>query len=196
MFRTLFLIVIALCLAIVGGVWSINTVLGHFDGFGRTTINGWQAYPQDGTEEADPYARARTVRQGTLSLGRAEGLAFYIWKDDSGQALTSRCRYTLQGFVPEARLFTLYPVDEKHTHLNAGSTFPTGLHSQNIVHDPDGAIHVTISATSAAGNWLAVPPRTSYGLVLTLYDTPVITTTGLANPVMPTLSRIKEGRCD
>jgi len=196
MFRTLFLTIIALCLAIIGGVWSVSTVLGRFDGFGRTTINGWQAYPQNGTEEADPYARARTVRRGTLSLGRAEGLAFYIWKDDSGKSLTSRCRYTLQGFVPEARLFTLYPVNDRHMPLDAGGTFPSALHAQNIVHDPDGTIHVTVSPTSEAGNWLAVPPNSSYGLVLTLYDTPVITTTGLANPVMPTLSRIKEGRCD
>jgi len=195
MLRTIFLTVIVLFIAIVGGAWSVHLLLASFDGFDRLRIGQWEAFPNAGTPNTDPYALARAARRGNAALGRAEGLIFYVWHDDEGKALTSRCRYILKGSVPEARFFTLYAADKNHVPKRTGRLLPWELYSQDIIRDESGQMVIRVSSTAESGNWLAVEGDQEYGLLLTLYDSQVATTTGLAKLTMPTVQRIKEARC-
>jgi len=195
MSRNILLTVIVFFIAIVGGAWSVHRVLTGFDGFNRFRIGQWVAFPNAGTSDADPYARARIAQRGEVALGQAEGLTFYIWADDKGNPLNSRCRYQLKGFLPEARFFTLYAADKDLIPQKIKTPLPYELYSQDIIRNENAEIIITISPTAEPGNWLAIGTQHDYGLVLTLYDTPIATSTGLARLVMPTVKRIKEGRC-
>ena len=49
------------------------------------SIGPWQAWPRAGTDEADPYSRARAARTGEVPLGSGEGLSLLARTDSSGQ---------------------------------------------------------------------------------------------------------------
>ena len=71
------------------------------------TLGPWQAWPNAGTEDVDPYSRARLARTGEIPLGSGEGLTLLAQTDDAGRALTARCDYRIVGQTPPARLWTL-----------------------------------------------------------------------------------------
>lgn len=198
MFQRILLTVLSLIIAIGGGAWSVNYVLNTFDGFGRLKIGEWESYPQAGTEDADAYARARAAKRGDIALGRAEGLVFQLWQDSRHRRLKTRCTYLLKGFLPETRLFTLYGADHELHPQWIDDKLPTELHSGNVVWEKDGTLSVLISPSAQVGNWLATRGNTEYGLILTLYDTPIATSTALQTLNMPTVEAIKTGadNCD
>lgn len=191
----------ALIIAFVGGVLSLNYMLKNFEGFDRLTIGQWAAFPLAGTLDADLYTKARHAKQTTLSLGEAEGLRFQIWKDNKGKALNSRCQYILKGQIPTAQFFTIYPVDLSLRPIKSDvqdGGLPFELHSQNIIRNPDNSFSIMISPTPYAGNWLASNKQEEFGLVLNLYNTPIATSTALQILSMPILLRAnqKESHCD
>lgn len=198
MFQRIFLIILSLVIAIGGGAWSVNYALDTFDGFGRLKIGQWEAYPQAGTEDADAYARARAAKRGDISLGRTEGLIFQLWQDSRHRPLKTQCTYQLKGLLPETRLFTLYAADHELRPLWIDDKLPTELHSGNVVWNKDGNLNILISPTAQAGNWLATRGSNEYGLILTLYDTPIATSTALQTLNMPIVEAIHTGvrSCD
>lgn len=90
--------------SILCGKLSVDYVLKSFHHFGLFRIGKWSAYPQMGTANMDPYTRARTAKQGIVSLGRTEGIQFQIWQDNQGRPLHPHCHYLLKGTIPETRL--------------------------------------------------------------------------------------------
>ncbi|RCL01482.1 MAG: hypothetical protein JSC085_000366 [Candidatus Tokpelaia sp. JSC085] len=195
MLRTVSLTATVLLIAITSGLWSIHHVLTTFCGFDKMRIGQWEAFPNAGTENADPYFLAYTVWQGHVALGRAEGLSLYLWKDDEDKPLTGQCRYRFKGLVPETRFFTLYAVDKHFIPVNMNRLLPSALYSHEIIRYENTEMTILISSTAEPGNWLAVKTRKEYGLVLTLYDTQIVTTSGLTQRIMPSVERIKEGHC-
>jgi len=202
MFRHFCLVALIFTASICGGIWSIDIVLRHFGGFGRLQIEQWQAFPDSGTQRADIYARARAVKLETLALGRSEGLVFTLWHDEKGHKLRDACSYLLEGMIPEANFFTLYAVDSDMRPKKTMGGRPFLLTSDNMLRRTKGDYRVTIASQPQSGNWLAIDKinpdeANNYGLVLTLYDTPIITTTGLQDLDMPRLSRIDgDSGCD
>lgn len=193
MFQRILLIILSLVIAIGGGAWSVNYALDTFDGFGRLTIGQWEAFPLAGTAEADAYARARAAKRGDISLGRTEGLIFQLWQDNNHHPLKSQCTYLLKGLLPETRLFTLYGVDHELRPLWIDDKLPTELYSGNVVWDKDGTLNVVISPSAQPGNWLATAGNRQYGLLLTLYDTPIATSTALQTLNMPVVEAVGTG---
>ncbi|WP_336276328.1 DUF1214 domain-containing protein [Bartonella sp. CB178] len=184
--------------SILCGALSVDYMINSSDNFGSFTIGGWRAYPQVGTKKTDPYTRARTAKRGDISLGRAEGLVFQIWKDNRGRPLYSHCNYLLKGHIPKARLFTLYTADKLLKPYTSSSKLPFELHTDNIVYESDGSFHIYISKEPQAGNWLAIISKKKFGLILTLYDTSIISATILQKPTMPSVKQIPSGQrnCD
>ena len=90
MFRTVFLTLVTLAIAIGGGAASVWYTLRAQEGIGAVTIGNWTAYPSMGAVDADPYSKARAAREGILALGRAEGLAFFSNRDSNGNTQTPR----------------------------------------------------------------------------------------------------------
>ena len=193
MLKTASLIALALCVAIGGGAASVWYALQSQEGVGAVTIGGWTAYPDIGTPESDPYSKARVAREGMLALGRAEGLAFLAQRDSNGDALRRECRYTIEGAVPTARFWTLYAADEGMTAIDSGTLRANALHSLGVLRRADNSLSISVSARPSPGNWLEVPGSGRMFFVLTLYDTPVASSTGVAGFELPQV--IKAG-CD
>ncbi|WP_455474460.1 DUF1214 domain-containing protein [Bartonella sp. B30(2025)] len=184
--------------SILCGILSIDYMLNSFNNFGRFTIGEWNAYPQVGTTETDPYTRARTIKRGDIALGRTEGLVFQIWKDNHGHPLYPQCHYLLKGHIPEARLFTLYAADKSLKPYTVSKKVPFELHTDNIIYENDGSFRVHISPKPQTRNWLTTISQRKFGLILTLYDTSIISSTMLEKLIMPSVEKIPTGQkyCD
>ncbi|MBX4336106.1 DUF1214 domain-containing protein [Bartonella raoultii] len=187
-----------LTFSLLGGVWSVDYTLNFFHNFGRFTIGEWFAYPNVGTINADPYTRARTAKQGNISMGNTEGLVFQIWKDNHGRLLHPNCHYLLKGYIPEARFFTLYTADRFLKPNTSSQDIPFELYTDTLIYESDGSLRVNIAQTPQIGNWLATVGQKEFGLILTLYDTPIISTTALHKLTMPSVEKISSGQknCD
>lgn len=185
MFRSAFLILVVLALALGGGGASVWYALQAQDGVGAVTIGGWTAFPDMGTPDADPYAKARVSREGLLALGRAEGLAFSAQRDASGARLRRECGYRIEGPTPSARFWTLHATDEQGALVGADFGVAPALHSIALLRADNGDVVVTVSARPASGNWLPLAGQGGMSLVLTLYDTPIAASTGLADITLP-----------
>nr|WP_275065145.1 DUF1214 domain-containing protein [Bartonella sp. ML70XJBT] len=184
--------------SILCGILSVDYVLNSFPHFGRFTIEKWSAYPQVGTTDMDPYTRARTAKQGIVSLGRTEGIQFQIWQDNQGRPLHPHCHYLLKGSIPETRLFTLYTADKSLKPYTSSKEIPFELHTNAITYEHDGTLRIHISHTPQAGNWLATVSQKEFGLILTLYDTSIISATALQKLTLPSVEQIPSGQinCD
>lgn len=196
MIRYIFSVSLALIIAILCGFFGSEYIFKNFDGFSPLTIGQWYTTPNAGTREADPYARAHRFRQNDLALGRAEGLVFHAWRDDEGNILNSNCSYKIIGQLPNFRLFTLYAIDEDRVPIIATSPYPFRLNSDALTFGKNGEISIIISNYAQPENWLYIAKNKYSGLVLTLYDTPVASESGLVNPMMPKIERIKDAPCD
>lgn len=190
MLKTAFLTAVFLVIAIGGGTASVWYALDRQDGFEAVKIGGWNAFPEIGTPEADPYSQARTARQGILTLGQAEGVSFIAQYDSAGERLRRGCSYSLEGHVPPARFWTLYAADENLSALNSHMRRPSALHSYEILRQPENGVLIAIGPQPAPGNWLIVGGSGAMLLVLTLYDTSIASSAGAADVDLPRLTKV------
>jgi hypothetical protein len=193
MFRTLFLILVVLVVAIGGGAGSVWVALSASEGVGAVNVGAWTAFPDVGTPEADTYSKARFAREGGLSLGRAEGIAFSAQRDSAGDPLRRECAYMIEGAIPSARFWTLYAADARRIVLPPTIRRVPALHSLEMLRTIDGAIRVAIGGRPTPGNWLGITGSGPMQLVLTLYDTP---TTTAARAVEIELPQVLKVGCD
>jgi hypothetical protein len=189
MLKTALLVLLALVVAIGGGAASVWYALSAAEGVGAVTIGGWSTYPDMGTPDADPYSRARVAREGLLTLGRAEGLAFVARRDSAGEPLLRECRYTIEGMVPPAHIWTVYAADRDMAAITPGRA----LNAQEALFQPDSSLKISVGTGPAPGNWLATSGRGPMAVVLTLYDTPAAVGTGVSDIALP---RIVKVGCD
>lgn len=190
MLRTLFLTLVVLVVAVVGGAGSVWIALNASEGIGAVAIGAWTAFPDVGTPEADTYSKARFAREGGLSLGRAEGIAFSAQRDSAGDALRRECTYAIEGVIPSARFWTLYAADARRIVLPPTIRRVPALHSLEMLRTIDGAIRITIGRHPTPGNWLGVTGSGPMQLVLTLYDTPTATTARVIEIELPQVLKL------
>jgi len=193
MLKSVFLTVLALGIALVGGAGSVWLALERDFGFGSVAIGSWIAFPDHGTPEADPYSRARFSRDSDLALGRAEGLVFTARRDDGGDILLRECAYRIEGEMPPARFWTLSARDAGNGVIRIGGGRSPALHSQALLRRPDNSVAVTVSGRPAPENWLALGGTGPFSLVLTLYDTAIASSARIAEVELPRI--LREG-CD
>ncbi|WP_378943698.1 DUF1214 domain-containing protein [Mesorhizobium sp. ANAO-SY3R2] len=191
MLKQTFLIGLALAIAVGGGAASVGFVLNSQEGIGAVTVGPWTAFPDIGTPDADPYSKARVARDGILALGRAEGLSFIAEKDSGGANLKRECSYRVEGSLPVARFWTIYASDKEQVALKSGMRRDPDLHSLEVLRQPDNSIEIAVGARATPGNWLAVSGAGDMNLVLTLYDTPIASSTGLSDIEMPRIVRVQ-----
>ncbi|MBC2884728.1 DUF1214 domain-containing protein [Ochrobactrum sp. CM-21-5] len=185
MLKSVLKIVVVLVLALGGGIWSVDLVLDRFGGFGELKVGVWSAYPAAGTTDADPYSKARAARKAYLALGAAEGLSFYARHDSNGRELRRNCIYQLDGLTPPARFWTLYAAAPDLEPIPQREELQTALHSRSLLYDDDGSISITIGPDASPKNWLPVQGSGNFVLVMTLYNTPAASSSGLSDLVMP-----------
>lgn len=193
MLKSILLIALALVIAIGGGAASVWFSLKSQEGVGAVTVAEWTAFPDIGTPNADPYSKARIAREGVLALGRAEGLTFIAQRDSNGGLLKQECNYRIEGILPVARFWTLYAADQALSPIRTDKRRQPTLQSLEILHQPDNSVAIFVGAHPAPGNWLAVFGSGAMNFVLTFYDTPIASSTGIDGIEMP---RIVKADCN
>jgi hypothetical protein len=193
MLKTAFLIFVTLAIALLGGGASVWYALKANESLGAVTIGEWTAFPYVGTADADPYSRARVARDGLLALGRAEGLAFTATRDAEGEPLRRECTYSIEGPVPSARFWTLYAADPSGSVIGSGTKRPGALNSYQLIRLADNSVSISAGAHASPGNWLALSGSGPMSFVLTFFDTPIASSTGASDVVLPSI--VKAG-CD
>lgn len=139
-------------------------------GFGVAHAGPWTVWPQNGTPEIDPYARAILARTGEIPLGLAEGLSLIARKDDLGDWLDGSCDYVVSGRLPVARFWTLTLLDPDG-RLVENPLRRYGLTSSEIVRPASGPPEITLSLNARPGDWLPIGRERRFMLALRLYDT-------------------------
>ncbi|MGY2994570.1 DUF1214 domain-containing protein [Mesorhizobium sp. URHB0026] len=193
MLKNAFLMLISLAIAIGGGGASVWYALKIQDGVGAIRIGQWTAFPDIGTPAADPYSKARVAREGVLALGRAEGLSFVAEKDAAGDQLKRECAYRIEGGFPTARFWTLYAADQSLGVVETGKSRLAALQSYEVLRQPDNSVIISVGHQPMPGNWLLTDSSGRMYFVLTLYDTPIASSTGLSDVSLP---RIVKAGCD
>ena len=187
--RYLLNILVVVAIGLVGGGLSAKWAVESERGIGALKIGQWTSWPLAGSVDADPYTKARVATDGTLPLGAAEGLAFYLMVDEDGQPLRHECNYLLSGQTPQARLWTLAAQPVGQNPPSGRTTANATLFSQTLLRATDGAFAVNIGPAPSPGNWLKTTATGPMKLVVRLYDTPLTGSAGLVDPVMPALTR-------
>jgi len=193
MLKNAILTLLSLAIAIGLGGYSVWYALNAQDGVGAIRIGQWTAFPEVGTLAADPYSKARVAREGVLALGRAEGLAFVAERDDAGEPLKRECTYTIEGGYPTARFWTLYAADQSLGVIDTGKPRQSALQSYEVLRQPDNSVVISVGSRPAPGNWLLTGGSGRMYFVLTFYDTPIASSTGLSDVTLP---RILKAGCD
>lgn len=181
MVQILFVLAIGIGVGAVTAWFSIQ----RSHGIGAINIGVWTAWPFAGGSEADPYTVARVISDSAVPLGAAEGLAFETQHDDDGEPLRLECAYRLEGTTPPARLWTLTPYRLDNRPIESLGEMPVHASSHGLLWFPDGTFHLTVGGPPAPGNWIAARGEGRYRLVMRLYDTPITSSSGLVDPVMP-----------
>lgn len=187
-FLALALLTVALALGLGG--WSASVMLERVEGSGSLDVGPWQANRMEGSPSADPYAKARLARDGNLTLGLAEGIAFRARVDDQGRDLSRACTYRLHGHVPPARVWTLSPFTLSGDPIVPPEGRPGWLVSEGLMRDDTNEAQIVLSPQAQPGNWLALTGGGPFVLALTIYDTPASTSGGASELTMPTIERV------
>lgn len=183
---------LALAIAIGGGGGSVWYLLDSQAGIGAIRIGPWVAFPDIGTPDSDPYSKARVARQGALALGRAEGLSFVAESDSTEAELRRECAYTIEGGFPTARFWTLYAADKSLDAIHTGQSRPAALQSRTLLWRQDETALISAGEHPSPGNWLPLDGTGKLFFVLTFYDTPIASSTGLSDLTLPD---IRKGAC-
>ena len=155
---------------------------------GARSIGPWLAWPETGGPHPDPYTRAYLARRGTLQLGSSEGLQFIAETDSDGQALERSCTYRLDGKTPTATMWTLAAVDE-HGRSIAASNDLLYLDSNHLSRAADGSALISVGPSLAPNDWLEITGSGPFRLVLSLYDTTIISGSDWAGAEMPSITQ-------
>ena len=100
-------LIAALLAGLVAGLGLTALVARDGVVFDRQQLGAWSFAARIGSENIDPYARARMLVSGELPLANGEGFSLVASVDDQGEKLSARCTYRVSGPLPAARFWTL-----------------------------------------------------------------------------------------
>lgn len=187
--RFLFLLVVALSLALSLGAWSAHWALERSADYGTESVGPWFANPFAGSVDADPYSKARLAKLGNLTLGTGEGVVFKADRDSAGSPLRRECGYVVAGETPPARVWTLAAYTEEGRLIQPGEGRPGWLVSSGLLRAEDNSMSIAVGSVAMPGNWLSITGSGPFTLALTLYDTPASSSSGLGDLEMPSIVR-------
>lgn len=188
MLRSTLTLVLAVGTALTLGVWSAWLTVRSPAPIDTIKLGAWQAWPNAGTADADPYSRARLARIGEIPLGSGEGLMLLAQDDDAGAPLEAACTYRIAGQTPPARLWTV-TLEDLTGEFVEGASGIAALGSDTLLREPDGSFEITLSTKPQAGNWIPTDGAERFRVVMRLYDTSARTGTALTTLFMPKIIR-------
>lgn len=156
--------------------------------YGTYHWGAWQARPEVGATNPDPYTRAYLARNEALQMGRGEGIQFIAAFDDDGDKLELSCSYTLAGNTPVAAFWSLRATDIRGTNL-ASQHAPASLNSKRIARSNDGQIQIHIGKIPKPGNWLELEGAGDFQLIMTFYDASIFAGLGSSAIELPKVTK-------
>lgn len=189
--RSTLALLLAVAAALTLGLWSAWLAVRSPAPIDTIALGAWQAWPNAGTADADPYSRARQARIGEIPLGSGEGLMLLAQSDDSGAPLLATCNYRIAGQTPPARLWTV-ALEGLNGELVESASGTAALGSDTLLRAPDGSFEIALSPKPQTGNWIPTDGAERFRIVIRLYDTSARTGTELTTLFMP---RIIRDRC-
>lgn len=187
--RAILILASGLTLSLAVGLWTAWLAVRSPAPIDVIRLGAWQAWPNAGTENVDPYSRARLARTGEIPLGSGEGLTLLAQNDDLGRPLTSGCTYRIAGQTPPARLWTL-AVEDLRGRVIVDRDKLAALASDSLLRRSDGGFEIALAPDPKAGNWISTEDAARFRVVIRLYDTTVRTTTALTTLSMPNIQRV------
>jgi hypothetical protein len=152
------------------GLWLSFLAVDRGPAVGTLSAGAWVLTPRGGAPDADPYARAAFAKSGELPLGIADGLSLVAASDSAGRPLDPRCDYRVSGPLPVARFWTL-SVMTPHGRPLPSMAGRAGFTSSELVRSADGDYAIVLAREARPGNWLQLPAKRDFVLMLRLYDT-------------------------
>lgn len=180
------LLALVTAIAIGFGLSYVSLERGGLIGVAR--IGPWVAWPDVGSPDPDPYTRAYISRTGALHLAKAEGLRFAARVDSDGEELDLNCTYRIDGSTPVAAFWTLTVTDEHGTVLTRPGS-EMAINSTHLARADDGSAVVRVGPTLAPGNWLEVSGEGPFELILTIYDSSILTGVGSPETGLPAITK-------
>ena len=186
--RSIVALLVATAAGLTLGLWSAWLAVRSPTPIDTISLGAWQAWPNAGTADADPYSRARQARIGEIPLGSGEGLMLLAQSDDTGADLVATCSYRIVGQTPPARLWTV-TLEHPDGGVVRGSGGDAALGSDTLLRAIDGSFEIALSRTPQAGNWISTGDAGGFRVVIRLYDTTARRGTELTTLFMPGIIR-------
>jgi len=177
-----------------GGLMSNGPKIGN-----AVEIEGWSSDWAIGSENANPYVRARVARNGLFALRKEEAVYFVKAVDDEGARLIEACTYRVSGgpFPAQWWSITLYDGDSRlpmntDARLSFDQTQAVGK-----FQSPNQSWEFQVSSNApdnAAMPWVSSRSSGAFDLTLRLYQ-PNASLLATPNDVLdpPSIERISCG---
>jgi hypothetical protein len=114
-FRFLVVSLLGLTIGALSALWFGGMVKGGPMIGDAINVDNWRTDWSIGSENANPYVRARVARNGLMGLRKEEAVYFIRTEDDQGARLTEDCSYRVSGgaFPAQWWSITLYDGDNR-----------------------------------------------------------------------------------
>ncbi|MEO0606767.1 MAG: DUF1214 domain-containing protein [Pseudomonadota bacterium] len=173
--RLIVAIIFGLNLGALSALWFGGLIDGGPKIGNAIDADGWRSDWSIGSENANPYVRARVARNGLMGLRKEEAVYFMNTEDQDGARLTEDCDYRVSGGAMPAAWWsiTLYDVDNRlPMNEDAALSFDQTKAERLGTMDAEGWSFL-ISATAPDGAdpaWVSSRAGGEFDVTLRLYQ--------------------------
>lgn len=177
--RLIVAIIFGLNLGALSALWFGGLIDGGPKIGNAIDADGWRSDWSIGSENANPYVRARVARNGLMGLRKEEAVYFVKTEDQSGARLTEDCDYQVSGGELPAAWWsiTLYDGDNRlpmneDAALSFDQTKAERLGAMGTVGGADWSfiISATAPADGADPAWVSSRAGGTFDVTLRLYQ--------------------------
>lgn len=138
-------------------------------------VDEWRSDWSIGSENADPYVRARVARNGLMGLRKEEAVYFLKTEDDAGEALSDACTYRVRGgqFPAAWWSITLYDAENRLPMNEDDRLSFDQTQAENLYGEEASDWSFIVSATAPEATdaaWVSSRAGGSFDLTLRLYQ--------------------------
>lgn len=150
----------------LSGLWTTRQPMD----FGNVRVDGWVSDFAVGSDQANPYVRARIARHGLLAMAQSEAVYFVRANDDEGRRLSEDCTYQISGGAMPADWWSITLYQTSNSMLPVNTDAALSIDATNIQRDAEDW-RATISNTRPEDtpNWLSSRNSGEFDLLLRLY---------------------------
>ena len=147
-------------------------------GSGAARIGAWTVWPRAGAADASPYSRLHFFLSGQMPPSHFNRLEYEAAADDAGRPLEAACSYLLEGPMPAVRWWALsaYQADGRNSEA---ALAVTELSSFDAIYDGSGRLRIHVDRLARQGNWLPLPTKGRFVLVLRMFNASALSRDGL-----------------